>query len=47
MKTTKIEWTDRTWNPVTGCQRYQPAYRIAANETAKTTAMSMLDATTG
>jgi len=21
MKTTKIEWTDRTWNPVTGCTR--------------------------
>lgn len=22
MKTTKIEWTDRTWNPVTGCTKY-------------------------
>lgn len=21
MKTTKIEWTDRTWNPVTGCTK--------------------------
>ena len=21
MKTTKIEWTDQTWNPVTGCDR--------------------------
>ena len=21
MKTTKIEWTDRTWNPVTGCSK--------------------------
>ena len=21
MKTTKIEWTDRTWNPITGCDR--------------------------
>ena len=21
MKTTKIEWTDKTWNPVTGCTR--------------------------
>lgn len=21
MKTTKIEWTDRTWNPVTGCDK--------------------------
>lgn len=21
MRTTKIEWTDRTWNPVTGCTR--------------------------
>jgi protein gp37 len=22
MKTTKIEWTDKTWNPVTGCTKY-------------------------
>ena len=22
MKTTKIEWTDRTWNPVTGCTKH-------------------------
>ena len=21
MKTTKIEWTDRTWNPITGCNK--------------------------
>ena len=21
MSTTKIEWTDRTWNPVTGCSK--------------------------
>ena len=21
MRTTKIEWTDRTWNPVTGCTK--------------------------
>ncbi|MCL2805730.1 MAG: phage Gp37/Gp68 family protein [Treponema sp.] len=21
MKTTKIEWTDRTWNPITGCSK--------------------------
>lgn len=21
MKTTKIEWTDQTWNPITGCKR--------------------------
>lgn len=21
MKTTKIEWTDKTWNPITGCDR--------------------------
>ena len=21
MKTTKIEWTDKTWNPVTGCSK--------------------------
>ena len=24
MKTTKIEWTDRTWNPVTGCTKISP-----------------------
>ncbi len=22
MRTSKIEWTDRTWNPVTGCTKY-------------------------
>ncbi|MDR0940398.1 MAG: phage Gp37/Gp68 family protein [Mediterranea sp.] len=22
MRTTKIEWTERTWNPVTGCTKY-------------------------
>ncbi len=22
MKTTKIEWTDKTWNPITGCTRF-------------------------
>ena len=21
MKTTKIEWTDKTWNPITGCTK--------------------------
>ena len=21
MKTTKIEWTDKTWNPITGCDK--------------------------
>lgn len=24
MSTTKIEWTDRTWNPVTGCTKVSP-----------------------
>lgn len=24
MKTTKIEWTERTWNPVTGCTKISP-----------------------
>lgn len=24
MKTTKIEWTERTWNPVTGCSKLSP-----------------------
>jgi len=22
MKTTKIEWTDKTWNPITGCTKH-------------------------
>ena len=22
MKTTRIEWTDRTWNPITGCTKH-------------------------
>lgn len=22
MRTTKIEWTDKTWNPITGCTKY-------------------------
>ena len=24
MKTTRIEWTDKTWNPVTGCSKVSP-----------------------
>jgi protein gp37 len=24
MKTTRIEWTDKTWNPVTGCTKMSP-----------------------
>ncbi len=24
MKTTKIEWTDKTWNPITGCSKTSP-----------------------
>ena len=24
MKTTKIEWTDQTWNPTTGCTKVSP-----------------------
>lgn len=24
MKTTKIEWTDKTWNPITGCTKISP-----------------------
>ena len=24
MKTTKIEWTDKTWNPITGCTKTSP-----------------------
>ena len=22
MRTTKIEWTDKTWNPITGCTKF-------------------------
>lgn len=45
MSKTKIEWTDRTWNPVTGCTKISPACdhcyaermakRLAANPTVK------------
>jgi protein gp37 len=26
MKTTKIEWMDKTWNPVTGCTKRSIGY---------------------
>ena len=26
MATTKIEWTDKTWNPVRGCRAVSPGY---------------------
>jgi protein gp37 len=35
MSKTKIEWTDRTWNPVTGCSQISPG---CANCYAKTMA---------
>ena len=27
MRTTKIEWTERTWNPVTGCHKVSEGCR--------------------
>ena len=27
MRTTKIEWTERTWNPVTGCNKISEGCR--------------------
>ena len=38
MKTTKIEWTDRTWNPVTGCTQKSEGCR---NCYAKTMALRL------
>ena len=45
MRTTKIEWTERTWNPVTGCTKVSTgcahcyaeimARRLQAMEVAK------------
>lgn len=29
MSRTTIEWTDTTWNPVTGCTKVSPAARTA------------------
>jgi protein gp37 len=26
MKTTKIGWTDKTWNPITGCTKHSAGY---------------------
>ncbi len=33
MKTTKIEWTDRTWNPITGCTKISEGCRHCYAET--------------
>lgn len=33
MKTTKIEWTDKTWNPITGCTKYSEGCRNCYAET--------------
>lgn len=33
MKTTRIEWTDKTWNPVTGCTKVSPGCRHCYAET--------------
>ena len=26
--TSKIEWTEQTWNPVTGCTKISPGWRV-------------------
>lgn len=43
MKTTKIEWTDKTWNPVTGCTKISPgcAHCYAEVMTRRLNAMGM------
>lgn len=43
MRTTKIEWTDRTWNPVTGCTKISPgcAHCYAEVMTRRLKAMGM------
>lgn len=33
MKTTKIEWTDKTWNPVTGCTKHSTGCQHCYAET--------------
>lgn len=33
MRTTKIEWTERTWNPVTGCTKISPGCKHCYAET--------------
>ena len=42
-KTTKIEWTDRTWNPITGCTKISPgcAHCYAEVMTRRLKAMGM------
>ena len=32
MRTTKIEWTERTWNPVTGCSKVSEGCRYCYAE---------------
>lgn len=43
MKTTKIEWTDKTWNPITGCTKISPgcAHCYAEVMTRRLKAMGM------
>lgn len=33
MKSTKIEWTDKTWNPITGCTKYSTGCQHCYAET--------------
>lgn len=43
MKTTKIEWTDKTWNPITGCSKYSAgcAHCYAENMSRRLKAMGL------
>ena len=43
MSTTKIEWTDATWNPVTGCTKISAgcAHCYAESMTRRLTAMGV------
>lgn len=41
MRTTKIEWTDRTWNPVTGCSKISSGCKNCYAETMARRLQSM------
>ena len=43
MRTTKIEWTEKTWNPITGCTKYSAgcAHCYAATMTRRLMAMGL------
>ncbi len=44
MKTTKIEWTDKTWNPITGCTKISPGCVHCYAETMTRRLMAMRQA---